>query len=102
MFCDRFFMSQHKINIHQVKAFPDAVFKVVVSNGEETAHIVTLAEDYYQKLTQNKVSAEELIRRSFEFLLSREPKESILRQFDLRDITRYFPEYENNLKKIQK
>ena len=38
-------------------------------------------------------SAEELVRQSFEFLLEREPKESILRQFELSVIQRYFPEF---------
>jgi hypothetical protein len=33
------------------------------------------------------------VRRSFEFLLAREPKESILRSFDLPVIGRYFPEF---------
>ena len=37
---------------------------------------------------------EELVRRSFEFLLERESKESILREFDLSVIQRYFPEYD--------
>jgi hypothetical protein len=37
---------------------------------------------------------EELVRRSFEFLLDRESKESILREFDLSVIQRYFPEYD--------
>ena len=36
----------------------------------------------------------QLVRRSFEFLLAREPKESILRSFNLSVIGRYFPEYE--------
>jgi len=35
----------------------------------------------------------DLVRRSFEFLLAREPKESILSSFDLPVIERYFPEY---------
>jgi hypothetical protein len=37
---------------------------------------------------------ERLVQASFEFLLEREPKEAILRQFELADIGRYFPEYE--------
>ncbi len=37
---------------------------------------------------------EELIRRSFEFLLQRESKEFILREFELSVIQRYFPEYD--------
>jgi hypothetical protein len=38
-----------------------------------------------------------LVRRSFEFLLAREPKESILRSFSLSVIGRYFPEYEREI-----
>lgn len=38
-------------------------------------------------------SVEDLVRRSFEFLLEREPPQSILRRFALGDIERYFPEY---------
>jgi hypothetical protein len=33
------------------------------------------------------------------FLLEREPKESILGQFDLPVIGRYFPEYERDIRK---
>jgi hypothetical protein len=40
------------------------------------------------------VTPEELIERSFEFLLEREPNTSILRRFDLPVIQTYFPEYE--------
>ena len=37
---------------------------------------------------------EELVRHSIAFLLEREQKESILRQFDLSVIKRYFPEFD--------
>jgi len=36
---------------------------------------------------------ERLVRETFLFLLEREPKESILRRFDLSVVERYFPEY---------
>jgi len=36
----------------------------------------------------------DLVRRSFEFILAREPRESILGSFSLSVIGRYFPEYE--------
>ena len=39
------------------------------------------------------MAAQSLVRASFEFLLAREPKESILRQFELPVIERYFQEY---------
>jgi hypothetical protein len=38
-----------------------------------------------------------LVRRSFEFLLAREPKESILHSFGLSVIGRYFPEFEHEI-----
>ena len=40
----------------------------------------------------------DLVRRSFEFLLAREPAESILRTFDLSVIRSYFPEYDREFK----
>lgn len=39
----------------------------------------------------------ELVRRSFDFLLEREPPTSILRSFDLAVIQRYFPEYDEEI-----
>lgn len=41
----------------------------------------------------------ELVRRSFEFLLAREPKESILSSFGLSTIARYYPEYEREIRR---
>ena len=41
----------------------------------------------------------ELVRRSFEFLLAREPKESILSSFGLSTIVRYYPEYEREIRR---
>ncbi len=38
-----------------------------------------------------------LVRRSFDFLLRHEPKESILASFDLPVISRYFPDYESEI-----
>jgi hypothetical protein len=38
-----------------------------------------------------------VVRMSFEFLLEREPASSILREFSLDVIGRYFPEYEDEL-----
>jgi hypothetical protein len=40
-----------------------------------------------------------LVRRSFEFLLAREPKESILPSFGLSVIGRYFPEFEHEIRR---
>jgi hypothetical protein len=40
-----------------------------------------------------------LVRASFAFLLEREPKEAILRSFDLPVIGRYFPEYQDEIRR---
>ena len=71
----------------------------VTEGGGQSTHLVTVRPEYHEKLTGGTDSPEELVRRSFEFLLEREPKESILRQFDLKVISSYFPEYEQEIGK---
>lgn len=90
----------NSVEIRKIREFPEAIFEVTVSNGNQTVHTVKLSEHYYQKLTNGDMTAEELIKRSFDFLLQREPKESILRTFELQVISRYFPEYEEQIKTV--
>ncbi len=71
----------------------------VIEGNSESSHRVTLAEKDYARLANGKVSPEEMIRRSFEFLLEHESKESILERFDLTVISRYFPQYEREIKR---
>jgi hypothetical protein len=71
----------------------------VSERGSETRHHVTLRKADYERLSGGKVSPEALVTESFRFLLEREPKESILRSFDLTVIGRYFPEYERQITK---
>ena len=86
-----------RIEVDKVK---EDEFKVRVIEGtSESTYRVTLKQDDYRRLSGGKIEPNELIRRSFEFLLTREPKESILPQFDLPLIGRYFPEYERELKR---
>jgi len=70
-------------------------FKVKV---EEKEYNVGLDDEYWQDLTGGKITKEELIKKSFEFLLEREPKESILSRFNLRIINQYFPEFEEEIR----
>ena len=84
----------------EVAKVDEATFEVRAIEGKsETSHRVTLAAADYQRLSGGKVTAEELIRWSFEFLLEHESKESILARFDLTVISRYFPQYEREMKK---
>lgn len=65
----------------------------VDEDGEVSHHLVHVQPVDLQRWGRGQ-TPEELIRRSFEFLLQRESKESILREFDLSVIQRYFPEYD--------
>jgi hypothetical protein len=81
----------------KVERVDSNTFKVVVQQGTTTTHTVTVTPDYYEKLTGKKVAAEQLVEKSFEFLLQRESNTSILRSFDLTVINGYFPEYERTI-----
>jgi hypothetical protein len=84
----------------EVEKIDEAKFRVrVIEAGSETTHDVTVSPNDYTRLTNGKIELEELVRRSFEFLLEREPKESILTRFDLSVIGRYFPEYEREIRR---
>jgi len=69
----------------------------VDEDGEVTRHLVHFQQTDLDRWGQGR-SPEELVRRSFEFLLAREPKESILRNFNLSVIQRYFPEYDTAIR----
>lgn len=77
-----------------VKQTAPNVFEVSVGGRSPTTHRVTAPEHYVLSLTAGRATGAELVRRSFEFLLGREPNTSILRTFELSVIQQYFPEYE--------
>ena len=64
----------------------------VEDNGGRTIHEVTVTTDDIERYAVG-TTAERLLEASFRFLLEREPKESILSQFALPVIERYFPDY---------
>ena len=70
----------------------------VAESASETRHSVTFTRADFQRLTRSGGTPQELVRRSFEFLLAREKKESILQSFALPEIGRYFPEYEREIR----
>ena len=73
------------------------IFEVTVSNGNSTTHRVNLTNEYYTHLSLKDTNPSDLVEGSFKFLLEREPKEMILRTFDLKIISHYFPEYERRI-----
>jgi hypothetical protein len=74
----------------------------VDQRGERSEHSVSVSEDDLERWSRGpaKEDVEDLVRRSFDFLLEREPQSSILRTFDLPVIERYFPEYDRVIKEL--
>ena len=78
----------------------DGEFDVRVSDdGGSTEHRVRIPDDYIERLGLADVPARDLVEESFRFLLEREPKESIMRTFDLPVIERYFSEYPDEIRR---
>lgn len=78
----------------------EGYFDVEVSDGTSSSrHEVTVEPGTLDDLGVAEGDAAELVRRSFEFLLEREPKESILSSFELSVIGRYFPEYPDEIRR---
>jgi len=68
----------------------------VDQGGDRTTHTVTVKRADAERWARGTEASDvqDLVVRSFEFLLEREPPGSILRTFDLATIQRYFPEYD--------
>jgi hypothetical protein len=73
------------------------VAEVTVSGRETTTHRVRVSRAERERYESEDVA--DLVTRSFEFLLAREPNTSILREFDLSTIERYFPEYAREIRR---
>ena len=74
-----------------------AGFTCAVIIGDDPAathHQVDVEAADLERLHPGSSHPEALVRAAFDFLLTREPRESILRRFDLSVIGRYFPEWE--------
>lgn len=81
-----------------VRPLSGSIYEVAIEEGgTRTAHDVTVSPEHIARYAPG-ASAEEVLRASFEFLLEREPKESILRSFALPTIERYFPEYPQTIR----
>jgi hypothetical protein len=77
---------------------PD-VYEVEVAAARPTRHCITAGLGDVEGLTGGKANAERLIEESFRFLLERESNTSILGSFRITDISRYFPEYEGEIRR---
>lgn len=73
--------------------------KVVVGDeASATQHVVEVDRATLDALAPD-ASPEKLVRESFGFLLEREPRESIMRAFELPIIARFFGDYPDEIKR---
>ena len=73
-------------------------FEVKIYGNSVTVHQVIISDDIYLRLTNSKISKEKLLEFSFAFLLERESNASILTSFDLQVISKYFSNYEHEVR----
>lgn len=82
------------IQVEQTEDTDPMTFRVrITEHGGTTQHEVTLSRQSWRQLARGKASPIQLVEAAFAFLLEREPKEAILRRFDLDEIGHYFPEF---------
>jgi hypothetical protein len=80
-----------------VERFLSRFHVTVREGGSSTEHDVTVSATDYERLGSRHRTPETFIRACFEFLLEREPKESILSRFDVSVIGKYFSEFETTI-----
>jgi hypothetical protein len=75
-------------------------FGVEVEEGDEvTGHKVRLPRSFLDDLLLTGVNEELIVRETIDFLLEREPATAILSEFSLVDVSRYFPEFPEELQR---
>jgi hypothetical protein len=70
----------------------------VGDDSAATRHVVDVADADLERFP-GATSPEALMQAAFDFLLTREPRDSILTRFELPLIGRYFPEWEREVAK---
>jgi hypothetical protein len=74
--------------------------QVTVDDGvSRTEHEVSFTDADLHRYAGPTSDPHLLVNASFRFLLEREPKEAIMRRFELPVITRYFPEYAADIRR---
>ena len=82
-----------------IEKISDDLFEVTVAKTATTTHGVTVTDQSLTDLTDNNVTKIHLLEFSFKFLLEREPNTSILSSFDINVITKYFPDYRDEVRR---
>ena len=71
----------------------------VDDNGAMRAYEVFYDDAFHNVITKGRKTKNDVMIASFQFLLERESPNAILPKFDLRDISTYFHDYEEEIRK---
>ncbi len=76
------------------------VYKVTITddNGRESRHRVRVPESFLASLGLTAAQEAKLVRVSMDYLLAHESPSSIMREFTLEDIGRFFPGYPDEIR----
>jgi len=86
------------IDVKLVKDGDPLEFEVTIRDeNSESCYHVTINQKTCERLGGAAHTPERVLEAAFNFLLDREPKESILARFDVSVIAHYFPEFEREL-----
>jgi hypothetical protein len=64
----------------------------LIENGFEKVYNVTMDKDFLL-LVGTHFDPVKIVKKTFEFLLEKEPKEKILEEFDINTVSHYYPEF---------
>jgi hypothetical protein len=70
----------------------------VAEAGTDHRYDVTTSKRDANELSSGSESPEQFVQRCFEYLLEREPADSILARFDIADIASYFPSFREEIR----
>lgn len=86
-------MIKHKIIVKKQHDLSALKFQVTIKEAcDHTTHIIRIKDNFLDLLPKNH-SHEAIVIAAFRFLLDREPKETILPNFDISIIPNYFPNF---------
>lgn len=72
-------------------------WRFTVVTPAHTTHQIDLSQKYYKQLSAGTIEPEEVVVKSFVFLLDNELASAILSAFGLRKIEDYFPRFKAEL-----
>ena len=75
-------------------------FLVELGHGEGLIeYLVDVDKEFWTRLTNRRMEPADLVTFTFKFLLDKEPKERILRRFNIADVAGHFPAFENDIRR---